>query len=317
MRTRKLGATDLELTVVGFGTWALGGGGWAFGWGPQDDRVSTEAIHAALEGGINWIDTAPVYGLGHAEEVVGTALKNRRPRPIIATKCGLVWDDRRKIRGCLRATSVRAEAEASLRRLRVDVIDLYQIHWPNPDGEIEEGWAAIADLIREGKIRYAGVSNFSVDQVRRAQRIMPIASLQPPYSLLQRDIEREVLGFCAEYNIGVVAYSPIQKGLLSGTFTRERAMSLPQDDHRRKDPMFLDPQLSANLALVERLREVAERRGVTVAQLAIAWVLRRPEVTAAIVGGRSPAQVAATLRSADLLLAREDVETIDALLAGR
>jgi len=316
MRTRKLGWTDLNLTVVGLGTWAIGGGGWKYGWGPQDDRESKAAILRALELGINWIDTAPVYGLGHAEEIVGETLKELSDRPIIATKCGRAWDKDGNIFGRLKGESIRAEVEASLRRLKVDVIDLYQIHWPDPDEDIEEAWGTIADLVREGKVRYAGVSNFNVEQLRRIQPIHPVASLQPPYSMLRRDVEEELLGYCAEKDIGVIVYSPMQKGLLTGKFSRERVRSLPEDDHRRGDPNFQEPRLSINLKLVEGLRAIAEKRGRTVAQLAIAWVLRRPEVTAAIVGARRPSQIEETAPAGDWALSEEDIAAIDALLEG-
>jgi aryl-alcohol dehydrogenase-like predicted oxidoreductase len=260
MQTRKLGYSDLHLTTVGLGTWAMGGGGWAFGWGPQDDAESIAAIRRALDSGINWIDTAAVYGLGHSEEIVGRALTGLRDKVIIATKCGLVWG-RSTVApqagsttpyGRLKAESVRREAEASLRRLNVEAIDLYQIHWPNPDRDIEEAWGVIADLIREGKVRYGGVSNFSVAQLKRVQAIHPVASLQPPYSMLRRGIEKDLLAYCATNDIGVIVYSPMQAGLLTGKFTPERVASLPDDDWRKGDHYFREPELSANLALVER-----------------------------------------------------------------
>ncbi len=318
MRTRKLGYSDLHLTTVGLGTWAMGGGGWAFGWGPQDDADTIAAIHRALELGINWIDTAAVYGVGHAEEMVGKAIAGRRAEVIIATKCSRVWNPgETRPFPRLKADSVRREAEASLRRLGVEVIDLYQIHWPEPDEDVEEGWGAIADLIREGKVRYGGVSNFNVAQLKRAQAIHPVASLQPPYSLLRRAAEAELLGYCAANDIGVVAYSPMQAGLLTGRFSRERVAQLPDNDWRRRNSHFQEPQLSANLELVESLRPIAERNGRTLAQLAIAWVLRRPEVTAAIVGARRPAQIEETAPAADWTLAAADIAEIDALLAKR
>jgi len=325
MQTRKLGYSDLHLTTVGLGTWAMGGGGWAFGWGPQDDTESIAAIRRALDSGINWVDTAAVYGLGHSEEIVGRALTGLRDKVIIATKCGLVWG-RGTVApqagsttpyGRLKAESVRREVEASLRRLNVEAIDLYQIHWPNPDRDIEEAWGVIADLIREGKVRYGGVSNFSVAQLKRVQAIHPVASLQPPYSMLRRGIEKDLLAYCAANDIGVIVYSPMQAGLLTGKFTPERVANLPQDDWRRQDHHFREPELSANLALVERLRPIAERHGRTVAQLAIAWVLRRPEVTAAIVGARRPSQIEETAPAGDWTLSAEDIAEIDALLAER
>jgi aryl-alcohol dehydrogenase-like predicted oxidoreductase len=317
MQTRKLGWTDLELTTAGLGTWALGGGGWEFSWGPQDDRDSIWAIERALDLGINWIDTAAVYGLGHSEEIVGEALKSLKKKPIVATKCSRVWDERGHITGNLKRRSILAEAEASLRRLQVDVIDLYQIHWPIPDEDIEEAWSAMGDLIQQGKIRYAGVSNFSVAQLKRLQPIRPVASLQPPYSMLQRDVEAELLPYCAENNIGVVAYSPMQRGLLTSAFSKERLADLASDDSRRDDPQFLEPAFSATLELVEGLKKIAEKNGRPVAQLAIAWVLRRPEVTAAIVGARRPSQIEETAPAVDWVLSDEDIATIDKLLAER
>jgi aryl-alcohol dehydrogenase-like predicted oxidoreductase len=326
MQTRKLGYSDLYLTTVGLGTWAIGGGGWAFSWGPQDDAESIAAIHRALDPsinsghglGINWIDTAAVYGLGHSEEIIGQAIAGRRDEVIIATKCGLVWDEGSTTPyGRLKAESVRREAEASLRRLNVEVIDLYQIHWPNPDQDIEEAWGVIADLIREGKVRYGGVSNFGVEQLKRVQPIHPVASLQPPYSMLRRGIEEDLLAYCAANDIGVIVYSPMQAGLLTGKFTKERAANLPDEDWRKRNSYFQEPELSANLVLVEKLRPIAERNGRTVAQLAIAWVLRRPEVTAAIVGARRPSQIEETAQAGDWVLSAQDIAEIDTLLAER
>lgn len=317
MRTKKLGYTDLNLTTVGLGTWAIGGGGWKYGWGPQDDKESIAAIRAALDLGINWIDTAAVYGLGHAEEVVGRAVKEAPQEPIIATKCGRVWDEKGNIGGSLKKKSVRSEAEASLRRLGVDVIDVYQIHWPDPDEDIEQAWEMIAELIEEGKIRYGGVSNFSVEQLKRIQSIHPVASLQPPYSMIVRDIEKEILPYCEENNIGVICYSPMYKGLLAGKFTKERIQDLPQDDHRRGDTHFQEPEIDVNLEFVDKLRSIAEERGRTVAQLAIAWVLRRPEVTAAIVGARRPSQIEETAPAGNWVLSEDEIKAIDALLQER
>jgi aryl-alcohol dehydrogenase-like predicted oxidoreductase len=318
MQTRKLGYSDLHLTTVGLGTWAIGGGGWAHGWGPQDDAESMAAIRRALGLGINWIDTAAVYGLGHSEEIIGRALAGWRDEVIIATKCSLVWEEGSTTPyGRLKAESVRREAEASLRRLNVEVIDLYQIHWPDPDEDVEEAWGVIADLIREGKVRYGGVSNFSVEQLKRVQVIHPVASLQPPYSMLRRDIEEDLLPYCAANGIGAIVYSPMQAGLLTGKFTRERVANLPDDDWRKRNSRFQEPDLSTNLAFVEKLRPIAERNGRTVAQLVIAWVLRRPEVTAAIVGARRPSQIEETAPAGDWVLSAEDVAEIDALLAER
>ncbi|MGB9871544.1 MAG: aldo/keto reductase, partial [Anaerolineae bacterium] len=306
-------------TTVGLGTWAIGGGGWAYGWGPQDDADSIRTIQRALDLGINWIDTAAVYGLGHSEEIVGKAIRGRRDQVIIATKCGLVWDEGSTTPyGRLKAWSVRQEVEASLRRLGVDVIDLYQIHWPNPDEDIEEAWATIADLVREGKIRYAGVSNFSVEQMKRIQPIHPIASLQPPYNMLRREIEAEILPFCAANDIGVIVYSPMASGVLMEKFSREWVDSLPEDDWRKKYSGHLrEPELSANLALLDGLKAIAARYGRTVSQLAIAWTLRRPEVTAAIVGARRPEQIEQTAPAADWTLPPEVLTEIDDLLARR
>jgi aryl-alcohol dehydrogenase-like predicted oxidoreductase len=300
------------------GTWAIGGTGYAYAWGAQDDSDSVSAIQRALDVGINWIDTAPVYGLGHSEEVVGRAVAGRRDQVVIATKCGLVWDEgTSEPYGRLKAESVKSEAEASLRRLGVDTIDLYQIHWPNPEEDIEQGWEAIADLIGEGKVRYGGVSNFSVEQLQRILPIHPVASLQPPYSMIRRDIESELLPFCAAHDIGVVVYSPMQTGILTGGFTRERVANLPEDDWRKRAGTFIEPQLGVNLALVEKLRPIAERQGRTVAQLAIAWTLRRPEVTAAIVGARRPEQIEETAPASDWVLCEEDIATVDGLLDER
>jgi len=317
MQTRRLGKTDLVFSSIGLGTWAMGGGDWTFSWGPQDDELSIKTIHRALDLGINWIDTAPVYGLGHGEEVVGRALKGLSSRPLIATKCGRCWGSDRKIFSCLKPESIRAEAEASLRRLGVEVIDLYQVHWPQPEQEIEAAWAAVAELIREGKVRYAGVSNFNVAQLKRIQPIHPVASLQPPYSMLVRDVETELLPYCREQQIGVLAYSPMQKGLLTGKVTAEWVAQLPADDHRRNDPQFRAPRLAANIELADGLRRLAEGRGRTASQAAIAWVLRRPEVTAAIVGARKPSQIEQTAPAADWQLSPEELATIDALLEKR
>jgi len=316
MRTRKLGYTDLQLTTIGLGTWAIGGGDWQWGWGPQDDQESIAALQRGLDLGINWIDTAAAYGLGHAEEVVGKAIAGRRDEVIIATKCGLVWEESPMVKNWLK--SVRQEAEASLRRLNVDVIDLYQIHWPVPDEDIEEAWQVIADLIKEGKVRYGGVSNFSVAQIKRSQAIHPVASLQPPYNMLERTIEAELLPYCGANNIGVIAYSPMQTGLLTGKYTREKIASLPDEDWRKeRNPQFQEPALSANLSLVEKLKPIADRNGKTLAQLALAWVLRRPEITAAIAGARRPSQIEETVEAGDWELSPEDIAQIEALLAER
>jgi len=318
MRKRKLGSRGPEITVIGLGTWAIGGAGWQYAWGAQDDRDSIAAIHRAMELGINWIDTAAVYGLGHSEEVVGKALAGRREKVMIATKCGRTWDPgSTEIVGRLSAPSVRKELENSLRRLATDYIDLYQIHWPRPEEHIEEGWNEIAKAVKEGKVRFAGVSNFSVEQLRRIHAIHPVTSLQPPYSMLRRDTERDLLPFCRDNGIGVIVYSPMQMGLLSGAFTRERAAHLASDDLRARNPYFTEPALSLNLALVDTLKPIARRNGRSMAELALAWVLRRPEVTAAIVGGRRPEQVGETAGAADWDLTAAEVAEIEALLAAR
>jgi aryl-alcohol dehydrogenase-like predicted oxidoreductase len=318
-QTRKLGYTDFHLTTVGLGTWAIGSGGWQWAWGPQDDAQSIAALHKGLDLGINWIDTAAAYGLGWSEEVVGRAIAGRRDEVFIATKCGLVWDEgSTDLYNQLKAESVRAECEASLKRLNVDVIDLYQIHWPVPDEDLEEAWGVIADLVKDGKVRYAGASNFSVEQLKRAQAIHPVASLQPPYSMLERGVEDELLPYCAANDIGVIVYSPMQTGLLTGKYSAERIASLADDDWRKEhSPHFKEPALSANLALIEGLRPIAQRSGRTVAQLAIAWVLRRAEVTSAIVGVRRPSHIEETAVAGDWKLTTEDIAEIDALLARR
>jgi len=316
--TNQLGFSDLHLTSLGLGTWAIGGGGWDYGWGPQDDARSLEAIDRALELGIHWIDTAPAYGLGHSEEIVGQAISGRRNEVIVATKCGLVWDEgAHSTYERLTAESVRQEAEDSLRRLDVDVIDLYQIHWPDPEEQIEEAWATIAELIEEGKIRYGGVSNFSVEQLKRIQPIHPVASLQPPYNMLERDIEEELLPYCAEHDIGVIAYSPMQSGMLTGKYDRESIEAMPEEDWRKDSKHFTEPELSANLRLIEGLRPIAERNDKTLPQLAIAWVLERPEVTAAIVGARKPEQIEETAVAGSWDLSEKDLEEIEALLEKR
>jgi aryl-alcohol dehydrogenase-like predicted oxidoreductase len=315
MKTRKLGWTDLNLTTIGLGTWAIGGGDWTWGWGPQDDEESVAAIILASEKGINWIDTAPAYGLGHSEEIVGKALKKLPRRPIVATKCGIEWDNNRKSTHELKGESIRREVEASLKRLGVDVIDLYQIHWPEPDSELEPAWQQIANMVKEGKVRYAGVCNCSIEQMKRIQPIHPVASLQPPYSMIERGAEDSgLLDYCREHNIGVVAYSPMQKGLLTGKFNKQRVQELPAEDHRRNDPNFQEPRLTANLDLVKKLTILAKMHGKTPAQIAIAWVLRRPELTAAIVGARRPSQVEETVLAGDLELSPEDINAIDGLL---
>jgi aryl-alcohol dehydrogenase-like predicted oxidoreductase len=318
MQTRKLGNSDLHITRVGFGAWAIGGSGWQFAWGSQDDNESIAAIHRALELGVNWIDTAAVYGLGHSEEVVGRALKSwHGSRPYVFTKCGLRGDANGEVQKVLTADSIRGEVEDSLRRLSVDVIDLYQIHWPpDPDSpELEEGWSTFADLKREGKVRWIGVSNFSVQQLRRAQAIAPVTSLQPRYSLVHREIEHEILPYCLSEGIGVIVYSPMASGLLTGAMTRERAAKLPRDDWRRGHPDFTEPNLSHNLALVERLKEIARRNNRSTGEVAIAWTLHHPAVTGAIVGARNARQAEGVMRAGELRLTHEEVTAIETFVA--
>ncbi len=310
MKTKQLGNSDLLITPIGFGAWAIGGSGWEFGWGEQNDKESVAAIHRALELGINWIDTAAVYGMGHSEKVVASALRTwRGPRPYVFTKCGLRWDEQGYVHRSLNPASIRQECEDSLRRLNVDVIDLYQIHWPTE--ELEEGWTAMARLQKEGKVRWIGVSNFNVEEMRRAQEIAPITSLQPPYSLVHREIEQKILPYCRSEKLGVIVYSPMASGLLTGAMTRERADALPSSDWRSRDAEFQEPRLSKNLALVERLRRVGERHGRSPGQIAIAWALRNPTVTGAIVGARNAKQVEGNVGAADLSLANEEIAEIE------
>ncbi|MGE5523169.1 MAG: aldo/keto reductase [Rhodospirillaceae bacterium] len=313
MQTRKLGNSDLHITPIGFGSWAIGGPGWAFGWGPQDDEASIGAIHSALELGVNWIDTAAAYGLGHSEEVVAAALERwSGSRPYVFTKCGLVWDERGNVTRRLTAASIRQECEDSLRRLRADAIDLYQIHWPTGnEREDEEGWRTMEELRRAGKVRWIGVSNWNVPHMEMAQAIAPITSLQPPYSLIRRGVEKEVLPYCAEHGIGVIAYSPMGSGLLTGAMTRDRITQLPDTDWRRHDADFQEPRLTRILALVEALRAIGSHHGVSPAEVAIAWTLRDPVVTGAIVGGRTRAQVEGIVRAAELRLEEEELRRLD------
>jgi aryl-alcohol dehydrogenase-like predicted oxidoreductase len=312
MKTRTLGNSDLDITPIGFGAWAIGGD-WQFGWGKQDDADSVAAILRALDLGVNWIDTAAVYGLGHSETVVAKALAEwRGPRPHVFTKCGMVWNEKREVGFSLKAASIRQECENSLRRLDVDVIDLYQIHWPADDlPQTEEGWSELARLKAEGKVRWIGVSNFSVEELRRAQTIAPITSLQPPYSLIRRDIEAGILPYCEQQGIGVIVYSPMGSGLLTGAMTRERAKALPSGDWRTNNPEFREPKLSQNLGLAERLRAVGKRRGRTPGEVAIAWVLRHAAVTAAIVGARNAKQVDGVVGGAELRLTASEIREIE------
>jgi aryl-alcohol dehydrogenase-like predicted oxidoreductase len=315
MQKRQLGNSDIIITPIGVGAWAIGGGGWEFGWGPQDDSKSIAAIQEALDQGINWIDTAAVYGLGHSEEVVARALQGKGNRPYIFTKCSLVWNDRREIGHSLKADSIRRECEASLRRLKVDAIDLYQVHWPDPDPEIEEGWAEMARLKKEGKVRFIGVSNFNTEQMKRAQRIAPITSLQPPYSLLARDIEESILPYAALHNIGVIVYSPMYSGLLSGAMTRERISKFAADDWRKRNANFEEPLLSRNLRLAGLLGDIGDRHGRTAGEVAIAWTLHNSAVTAAIVGVRNREQVSGIIGAGEFRLSHSEFSEIEAALA--
>ena len=317
MEKKKLGNSDLLITRIGFGASAIGGSGWEFAWGGQDDHDSIAAIHEALSQGVNWIDTAAVYGLGHSEEIVARALEGLREQPYVFTKCSLVWDERREIGHNLKVESIRRECEASLRRLQRDVIDLYQVHWPNPADDIEEGWATLAALKAEGKVQNIGVSNFDVAQMKRALAIAPITSLQPPFSLVHRDIEAEILPFCAREGIGVLAYSPMASGLLSGAMTRERIAAMGADDWRKRDVDFREPRLSRNLQLVELLRRIGESHRRAPGEVAISWVLHHAAVTAAIVGARRPSQVRGVVGAADLRLAPKEIAELDAFAAQR
>jgi aryl-alcohol dehydrogenase-like predicted oxidoreductase len=312
METRQLGNSDLHLTPIGFGAWAIGGGDWAFAWGPQDDNDSIAAIHRALDLGVNWIDTAAIYGLGHSEEVVARAAKSSSHKPYVFTKCAMVWNEKREITNSLK--QIRREVEDSLRRLQVDAIDLYQIHWPKPDDEIEEGWTVMADLQREGKVRWIGVSNFNVAQMERALKIAPITSLQPPYSMLNRAVEAEILPFCKKNNIGVINYAPMHSGMLTGAMTKERVAAFPKDDFRRNAKNYQEPQLSRNLAVADLLKEIGARHNVAAGVIAIAWTLHNPAITAAIVGGRSAKQVEGTIPAATFRLTEAEYAEINAFL---
>jgi len=315
---RKLGNSDLQITPVGFGAWAIGGSGWEFAWGAQDDKDSVEAIHRALELGVNWIDTAAVYGTGHSEEVVARALKEwRGAHPYIFTKCVLTWDDQRKVKPNHSAASIRRECEDSLRRLQVETIDLYQMHWPPSDNgpSLEEAWQAMPELQKAGKVRWIGVSNFNVEQIRRAEKIAPATSLQPPYSLIRRQIEAAILPYCEKQGIGVISYAPMASGLLTGAMTRERAAVLPPDDFRSRNPEFREPRLAKNLELVERLRQVGTRHGFGPGEVAIAWVLRHSAITGAIVGARNAKQVEGIVGAGDLKLTPADIAEIEGTAA--
>ncbi len=314
MNKNRLGNSDLKITELGLGAWAIGGS-WAFGWGHQDDTESIKTIHKALDSGINWIDTAPVYGLGHSEEVVARALKGTNYNPYIFTKCSLVWNDKGKVSGVLKKESVQKEVEDSLRRLNLEVLDLCQIHWPNPEADIEEGWEALAELQRQQKIRYIGVSNFSVEQLKRVQKIAPVTSLQPPYSLVFPEVEEEILPYCREQGIGVINYSPMASGLLSGKMNKDRFASLPADDWRHKNPHFSGDRLERNLALADLLGKIGKAYGRTAGEVAIAWTLLNPAITAAIVGMRKPEQVEGVIHAADFSLSGDDINAIKGFLS--
>jgi aryl-alcohol dehydrogenase-like predicted oxidoreductase len=309
MKIKQLGNSDMWLTPVGFGAWAVGGGDWQYSWGPQDDKDSIAAIHKAIDLGVNWIDTAAIYGLGHSEEVVGRAVKESSTKPFIFTKCGMVWNSNHEISQTL--LEIRREVDESLRRLQVEAIDLYQIHWPVEDEQIEEAWGTMADLVSEGKVLHIGVSNFSVSQMERCMAIAPIVSLQPPYSLLNREAEDEILPFCRENRIGVINYSPMASGLLTGAMTRERIANLPPDDFRRKARQFQEPLLTRNLALADLLGKIGARHNVSAGVIAIAWTLANPAITAAIVGGRNPQQVEGVWPAAKLSLYPNEMQEME------
>lgn len=313
MQKSLLGKTDMEITPLGLGTWAMGGGQWQFGWGPQDDLESIKAIKRGLSLGINWIDTAASYGLGHAEEIVGEAIKGRE-KPYIFTKCSLVWDQHNEIHHSLKADSIQREVEASLKRLGIDAIDLYQIHWPNPDPDIEEGWSKLVDLKKQGKVRHIGVSNFSLEQIQRAERIAPVETVQPPYSLINRSVEKDILPYCEQHNIGVLAYSPMGSGLLTGHMTQDRVKNLPADDWRTHDEQFQEPTLSRNLKLADLLTEIGYPYNVPAGVVAIAWVLKNPAVTAAIVGVRNTAQIEELVIASEFHLSDREIGQIEDFL---
>jgi aryl-alcohol dehydrogenase-like predicted oxidoreductase len=320
VKTRRLGNSDLDITVIGFGAWAIGGGDWIFGWGPQDDSDSVKAIHRAVDLGINWIDTAAAYGLGHSEEIVGRAVRElpASKRPHVFTKCSLVWDASRTLTHSLHPDSIRREVEGSLRRLGVDAIDLYQIHWPrwgnsppgHQPGSVEDAWRTMEALRQAGKVRYIGASNFTVADLEAASRIAPITSLQPPYSAIRRDIEQDVLPWCLAHHVGVIVYSPMQSGLLTGAMTRERFAALPANDWRKKAKYFQEPYFTQGLELVERLKKVGAQYGRSASETAIAWTLRNPAVTAAIVGARGPDQLDGIVGAAALMLTDEDMKAV-------
>jgi aryl-alcohol dehydrogenase-like predicted oxidoreductase len=316
LEKKKLGNSNMDISILGYGAWAIGGTGWEYGWGEQDDNDSIKSIHKSLEMGVNWIDTAAVYGLGHSEEIVRKAVKEwDGDKPYIYTKCGLVGDDKGRVRRILEPESIRTECENSLRRLKTDAIDLYQIHWPpvRNEDKIYAAWEMMTRLKDEGKVKYIGVSNFNAKQIRMAEEISPVTSLQPPYSIIVRDIEDETLPYCRKRNIGVIAYSPMYSGLLTGKMTKERIENMPEDDWRKRDPEFKEPKLSANLQLVERLKYIGDKYHRTPGEIAIAWTLLNPAVTASIVGARNEVQASEVMRSHDIKLNEEDIESITLL----
>ncbi len=316
MQKRQLGNTDMHITPIGFGSWAIGGSNWVYGWGAQDDGDSINAIQRAVELGINWIDTAPVYGLGHSEDLVAKALSGMKQKPFIFTKCSATWNDKKEIITSLKAASVRRECEESLKRLKVDAIDLYQIHWPSSDVDLEEGWQEMARLKEEGLVRHIGVSNFNVEQLRRIMSVAPVASLQPPYSMLRPAVEKEILPFCKANNIGVIVYSPMLSGMLTGAMTHERVANFPLDDWRRGNKEFQEPRLTANIALVELLKTIGSQHGRSAGEVAIAWTLRHPSVTGAIVGGRNAAQIEGIIGAGKFRLSEDEIGTIAQFIAG-
>ncbi len=316
MQKRRLGSSELEITRIGLGAWALGGS-WEWGWGRQEDAASIRTIHRALERGINWIDTAPVYGLGHSEEVVARALRETSADPYVFTKCGLVWNDQGHASHALKRASIEQEVDDSLSRLGIEVIDLYQVHWPNPDEDVEEAVETLAELRSRGKIRYLGVSNFSVEQLERVRPLAEITSLQPPYSLVFPEVDEEILPYCVEHGIGAINYSPMASGLLTAKMTRERIQALPGDDWRKKHRRFREPELGRHLELAARLAEIGRRRGRTAGEVAIAWTLQNPGITGAIVGMRSPEQVDGVIHAVDVELSVDENASIRRFLGRR
>ena len=314
MIKRILGNSDLEITVIGFGAWAIGGGNWAFAWGSQDDNQSIKTIHKALDHGINWIDTAAVYGLGHSEKIVAKALKGTNYNPYVFTKCGLKWDEKGATERTLSRERVLKEVEDSLRRLEVDVIDLYQIHWPTTNDAIKEAWETMAEIKEKGLVKNIGVSNFSVDQIKLAEEIAPVASLQPPYSMIFPQVADEILPYCRAQNIGTIIYSPMASGLLTGKMTKERIENMPEDDWRKRNDRFQEPKLSFNLNLASLLTRIGQNYGSSAGAVAVAWTLLNPAVTAAIVGMRKPDQVDDVVKGGDLKLDPEDINRINAFL---